>query len=54
MSDGAEQPFGVKGALTDEAGLPRPLRRTGTPEAVNHVLTGSSVTAGVHQTLVHI
>lgn len=40
--------------LTDEAGLSGPLRRTAAPEAVDQVLAGSTVTAGVHQTLVHI
>ncbi len=52
----AEQLFWywVKGALTDEAGLSGPLRRTGTLETINQVLTGPPMTAGVHQTLVHI
>lgn len=38
--------------LTNEAGLSGPLRRTGAPEAINQILAGSSMTAGVHQTLV--
>lgn len=44
----------LKEPLTDEAGLSGPLRRTSTLETINQVLTGSSVAARVHQTLVHI